>query len=125
MLNGRHVLIVEEEFLIALDIRQMLEEAGVADIVIAPTAAEALTLPLDRLSLAIIEMPLGDQSAVALFETLRRAGIATIISTADGTFRHGMPGFAAPVVIKPFAANELTTACRRALGGEHSPPPAA
>src|SRR3569832_2994457 len=41
-LTGKRCLVVDDEFLIALDIQQALEQAGAAEVVCAGTTAEAL-----------------------------------------------------------------------------------
>src|SRR5579872_587801 len=44
VLSGKHCLVLDDEFLIALDIQQILERAGAAQVVCVASATEALKL---------------------------------------------------------------------------------
>src|SRR5690349_3613845 len=55
-LINRHVLIVEDEYLIADDIAQVLEQAGAAVVGPAPTRATALALlTSERIDIAVLD----------------------------------------------------------------------
>ena len=43
-LSGKRCLVLDDEFLIALDIQQMLERAGATEVICVASAAEALRL---------------------------------------------------------------------------------
>lgn len=118
MLTGKRVLIVEEEFLIALDIQRVLEAAHAAETTFARTVCEVETTPpsLGRFDLAIINVPEADPEANTFARALIEAGVALVISSAESTYRQGVPDFpGVPVVSKPFAEEQLLTACALAL----------
>lgn len=118
MLTGQTALVVEEEFLIALDIQRMLEAQGVGQTLFARTPAEAeqLRARWPEIALAIVEVRTGDAPALALAESLVAAGIPTVLITADINARHGIVGtLTLPVVIKPIPEEDMATAIRRAL----------
>lgn len=118
MLNGRTALVVEEEFLVALDIQRMLEALGVGQTLFARTAEEA---ELQRaswpdLGLAIVEVRSHRTAAHALVDGLRREGIPLVLTTADVTMGESSgpyPGLT--VLSKPLPEEAMATAIRHAL----------
>lgn len=117
-LNGKRILIVEAEFLIALEIQRILEAAGAGETVFARSTAEVAKLSevWDRFDLAIIDLSLGDDRAVALAHELGTLGIGLVITSSDVRLRHGVDGLPdVPVILKPFAEDEFVAACQIAL----------
>jgi CheY-like chemotaxis protein len=118
MLAGQTVLIVESEFLIALDIQRCLEAFGAAQTIFARNPAEVLCA-IDRwpgFGLALVEVRHQHDEDAALLRGLDKAGIKLVLLTADATLRRGHPGFpAAPVVMKPFLEDDLAGALQQAL----------
>jgi CheY-like chemotaxis protein len=118
MLTGQTILIVEEEFLIALDIQRVLESLKARQTVFARTAGEALNLS-DKWTdygLALVEFRDGDQDSLELARGLRDTGCRLVLTTSDVTLRRGtteMPD--TPVIIKPFLEEELASAVEKAL----------
>jgi DNA-binding response OmpR family regulator len=67
-LAGRVILIIEDETLIAIDIKETFEEAG-AKVIIAPTVAAALmAIQEPGLSGAIVDHALGDGDSSEICE---------------------------------------------------------
>ena len=114
MLEGVRILLVEEEFLVALDMQDILREAGVAEVETCRTTVEAMRLSerLGEYHLAIIEAQLGSPTAVEFARRLRAAGVAVVVSSADRTLSHLFPH--AGMLEKPFDAAALLLACRAA-----------
>ncbi len=118
MLNGKPVLVIEEEFLIALDIQRMLEGLGAGQVICARSAREAHAMHMHwtDVQLAIVEVALDQQSALQLVRRLLDSGIAVVICSADTALRRGVPEFPAlPVLIKPMAETELVAAINNVL----------
>lgn len=118
MLSDRHVLVVEAEFLIALDMQRILEQAHAARIVFARTIAEAADLGegVRAFDLALVELPPGDPAAVALARQLRSAGVAVAVTIAATDLQYGLPGLdGVPFLRKPFSDLDLLAACSLAL----------
>lgn len=118
MLNGRTALVVEEEFLIALDIQRMLETNGVGRILFARTTAEAEQLQASwpELGLAIVEVRGHGTAAHALVDSLRRAEIPLVLTTADvtlGTSSRAFPDLT--ILPKPIPEDVLASAIEQAL----------
>lgn len=119
MLDAIRILVVEEQFLIALDTQGILESAGGNQIVFARSSAEALVLG-DRLSefdLFVIDLPNADQNAVFLVRTLMDRGKAVVVTIGAPSALDGFPASSSLAsVMKPFGQDELLGGCRKALG---------
>ncbi len=117
MLSGERLLIIEEVFLIALDIQRALEGANAQHAVFARNFTEAAGL-LEQFSdfdLAIVNPPLPGTDEMAIAEHLASAGPAIVVCTAARIDLSGTGLAAAETISKPFSDEELLAACRRAL----------
>lgn len=120
MLNGKTVLVVEEEFLIALDLQRMLEALQAGPAMFARSTDEALGLRerWHQISLAIVELRPADEPGAELAAQLRAAAIPVVICTSDCSHRRGLPGLpGVPVVTKPILESDLEGAIAAALPG--------
>ena len=116
-LAGKRCLVLDDEFLIALDIQNILEVAG-AVVTCVADADEALTQlgGSKRFDLAIIDVMLGNMvTSTAVTGRLIELGIPFVFLTGmrsdDVNLRH--PGV--PVVEKPYVAEVLLRAAGMAL----------
>jgi DNA-binding response OmpR family regulator len=105
-----NVLIIEEEPLLALDIESVLADHGSVQVTHYRSAADASGVAgLQGFGLAVVEARLGAAETVALTERLARAGVATVVMSADRKslelFPHATP------LEKPFDARRLLAAC--------------
>ncbi len=119
MLAGRTVLIVDREYLIALDIQNTLEELGAGPAVIAHSAADAMDRAVNwqEAALAVVELEDGKADLEGLVRSLQFAAIPTIALTADQRLSRGhrlFPGI--PVLLKPVPGDDLAKAARSLLG---------
>lgn len=119
MLNGRTALIVEEDFLIALDIQRMLENQGAGQTLFArtPGEAEQLRASWPNIAIAIVELRSHDATTVPLIESLLGAAIPVILITSDAALRKN-PGLAhvdLTVLGKPVPEDAMADAIRHAL----------
>src|SRR6185312_2761502 len=89
-LTGRRCLVLDDEFLIALDIQQALEQAGAAEVVCCGNAAEALAAA--GTPFVFLTGLRGDSAEARVFRD-------------------------APVVEKPYDARALLAAIGQATGG--------
>jgi CheY-like chemotaxis protein len=118
MLNGRTALIVEEEFLIALDLQRMLETLGIAQTLFArtPEEAEQLSARWPEIAIAVIEVRLDGAATAQLVESLTAAAIPMVLVAADLDARHGLASTTdMPVIVKPVPDHALANAVRQAL----------
>lgn len=117
MLSGERLLIVEEEFLIALDIQRVLEDAHAAKAVFARNYKElaALEPRFAEFDLAIVTPPKLGTSEKLLLERLAQSGPALVICSANHVSAGEGELAGAGIVYKPFSDDELLDACKRAL----------
>lgn len=117
MLSREHLLIVEEEFLIALDIQRVIESANARQTVFARNFREVEKLG-DRLAdfnLAIVTPPRLGTNDEHIAERLVAAGAAIVVCSAARANLAGTSLDGSEVVYKPFSDDELLAACRRAI----------
>lgn len=116
-LSGRTVLVVEDQMLIALDLVEMLEDAGM--IVFGPAASvqEALellaTAPPD---IAILDVNLGDETSGTIARTLSAVGTPYLFSTGydeKGGVLSDFPDV--PIVRKPYDQRAMFGEIRKIL----------
>ena len=117
MLTGERLLIIEDEFLIALDIQRVIEEAGAKHTVFARNFDEAAALDgrFADFDLAIISPPRLGSDDQAIVDLLYAAGPAIVVCSATPDDLSGTSLTDAEVVEKPFTDGELLEACQRAL----------
>lgn len=119
---GLRALVVEAEYLIAAEIEQTLRDAGAEEVTLVRSASEALGLAAsgERFDVAILEASFGSPVAVALSNSLRAAGVAVVVTSAD----HAVQSlFAGSVPLgKPFDAEALLLACKAACGANLTQP---
>lgn len=117
MLHGRHVLIVEDETLIAMELADIVE--GSAGRVIGPfrtnknalAVLEPEALARTRIDAAILDLNLADGEATPTAERLVAAGVPVLICTA-GTLPRAMRQIEVdwPIHRKPIQAARLVAA---------------
>jgi CheY-like chemotaxis protein len=110
-MTGKRVLVVEDEFLVALDMETILGEAGFDVIGLAGSVAEALRLiAADQPDAVLLDNNLNGESAgaVAADLTARRVPFAFV----SGNDRQSLPPAFADVLLvrKPFDAARLVEA---------------
>ena len=114
-LAGHRVLVVEDEELIGLMLVDVLEELGAAVIGPAGTVAEALQLvEQEGLTGALLDLSLRGEPVYPVADRLLQQGVPYVFITGYGqghlVARHGH----APVLTKPFGAEQLAAALSRA-----------
>jgi CheY-like chemotaxis protein len=112
---AQRLLVVEDELLVALDIESILSEAGLVVLGPASTAAEALELIAGSApDAALIDANLGGEPITAVVQRLAERGIPFAYVTGYG--RESLPSaYPAPIVTKPFDADQLLAAARQLL----------
>jgi CheY-like chemotaxis protein len=120
IIAGKRFLVLDDEFLIALDIQQILEAEGAASVVCAANAADALAALQAgvKIDLAILDIKLSGASRTSLSvaATLTAQGIPFVFLTAMREDAEMRKFPKAPVVPKPYEAALLLDAIIRAFG---------
>jgi len=120
LLIGKRCLVLDDEFLIALDIQQTLEFAGAAQVTCVATVAEALALLRDSpdFDVAVLDVKLSipDRDSLGVAALLVAKGTPFVFLTGmrvDDVHAKLFPQ--APVIEKPYDAATLLEAVQRAL----------
>ena len=120
LLTGKRCLVLDDEFLIALDIQQILERSGAANVICPNSVADALAAIHDgpKFDVAVLDVKLGGMTCIGVATTLAAQGTPFIFLTGvRGDDEHIRQFPDAPVVTKPYQVPALLDALRRALTG--------
>ena len=115
-LNGRRILVVEDEALVAMLVEDALADAGATVIGPAATVAEALAL-LEREAqvphAAVLDLNLAGETSTPVADVLAARGVPFVVATGYGA--SGLPAGHAdvPVLAKPYDPDDLTSTLRR------------
>lgn len=105
----RRVLVVEDEFLIALDIQTLLEDLGCEVLGPCPSVAKALALLETELpDLAILDVNLGRERSTPVAEALRDRSVPYGLATGYDAAQLPEPALRdAPRIRKPISPSSL------------------
>jgi CheY-like chemotaxis protein len=115
-LQGLRVLVVEDEFLVAMDIEVMLRDLGCE--VVGPIGDLASALKAARretLDLALLDANLGGEPVTAVAEALVARAVPIMFCTGYQVENWCNRYPAAPTLMKPFQPADLRAALERAL----------
>ncbi|MEZ5366978.1 MAG: GAF domain-containing protein [Bryobacterales bacterium] len=121
-LDGYHVLVVEDQMMIALNTQRMLDELGADKVETAATTADALRL-LEQFErpVAVLDVNLGKETSIELASELRRRGIPFVFATGYSDSIMIPPDFHdVPVVRKPYSRKDLYEALMQVIEGAHA-----
>ncbi len=112
LLSGLRLLIVEDEFLIAMDVEQLCREHGAAETIVAGTAAELAELSADDgFDAAILDVMIEGHSTLDVARSLAERGIPFVFATGYSDRSDVFSAFpGVRVVGKPYAGEELVEA---------------
>ncbi|MDQ6433592.1 response regulator [Mesorhizobium sp. LHD-90] len=112
LLDGLRILVLEDEFLIAMDVEQICRDDGAADVAIARTLEEAdAAISSSAFDAAVVDLRLGNVSTIPFAEKLRQDGIPFVFASGytDLTeIASSFPG--ASIVGKPYSGEDLVAA---------------
>ena len=116
--QGRRILVVEDEMMIAMLVEDMLTELGCSVVGPAHAVGEALALAQADQSLdaALLDVNLAGEPVFAVADALRAIGVPAIFSTGYGAADLRAVDRGSPVLQKPFRAGDLARALGEALG---------
>jgi DNA-binding response OmpR family regulator len=116
-LAEKRILVVEDEFLIALDIETIIESVG-AEVKTANRVDQALVLIKDGASFdaAVLDLKLDRETSVAIAEQLQVQNVPFVFLTgAAGDASIAAQFKNAPVVGKPFDSDALFSALKQVM----------
>jgi len=117
--SGARILILEDEFLIADNLRTDLEALGAQVFGPALDCSAALELLWrERLDLAILDTQLGGETCQVVLEECQSQGIPVVIFSGHAS--DALPPFAVslPLLAKPYLHDALDKVVRTAIAGE-------
>jgi DNA-binding response OmpR family regulator len=111
-LAGRTILIVEDEFFLADDLKQILNEQNVHVLGPVPTLTEALRVLSDNhpIDCAVLDVNLGGKSVFPISATLMERNIPFLFATGYGSTRIPAQFSDVPRLEKPFISSVLIAA---------------
>ncbi|MGU3542298.1 response regulator [Methylobacterium sp. A52T] len=115
--NAKTALVVEDEMLFRLEVRDLLEAEGYA-VVEASNAAQALDRLVDGVVLVVTDVRMPgrmDGLALAREVTRRRSDVAVVVVSAQVTPQPGDLPDQVPFVERPFSENRFREAVDRAV----------
>jgi len=109
---GLSLLLVEDEYLIALDAEEMLRELGAAKIEVVGTFEDAQQRTQDgAFDLAVLDVNINGKLSYPLADNLRRRGIPFVFATGYGRHDYTLGEFeGAACVSKPYTIECLRQA---------------
>jgi CheY-like chemotaxis protein len=117
-LDGRRVLVVEDEMMIAMLVEDMLGELGCVVVGPVNTLADALELAGSAtvFDAALLDVNLAGQPVFPVADAVRAKGVPAIFSTGYGDAGLREVDRGAQVLQKPFRVGDLARALTAALG---------
>lgn len=110
------ILIVEDEFMVALDMDEALKDDGFAETAVAGKVDAAMAvLDEHEVTFAFVDLNLGPETSEPVLERLRREDIPFVVCTAYTADQ--VPGFArgSRIIHKPVDSNLLADEVRGTL----------
>jgi CheY-like chemotaxis protein len=109
-LKGRRVLVVEDEYLIAIDLASALEDAGAE--VVGPTGTVAGALELlekhgGHLDGAVLDVNVGDERVYPVADALAARGVPFVLATGYDETSVPVAYASAPRIEKPVDKSRL------------------
>jgi CheY-like chemotaxis protein len=114
-LKGASVLLLEDEFLIAMDAEEILKELGAAKVETAATLAEAERLAAgDGFDVAMLDVNINGEMSLPLARALRQRGVPVVLATGYEMRDEGLADCVA-WLRKPYSREGLQRALVTAL----------
>ncbi|MCW1382814.1 response regulator [Novosphingobium sp. KCTC 2891] len=113
---GKRILIVEDEFIVAAMLGDILEDEGAVLLGPAGTLAEGLALAGgEALDAAVLDWNLGGEPGAPIARALRERGVPFVIATGYGVVQDEFSGVT--VLSKPYQPGALVAELARLTGG--------
>jgi CheY-like chemotaxis protein len=117
-LDGVRVLVVDDEFLIALDLEAVLQDAGAASVVICTSVEDGVeAIEHERFDIAVLDVRLGGQTSAPIARLLADKGVQFVFYSGQGlpaALHQRFPD--APVLAKPARHGAVVEMMRQQLG---------
>jgi CheY-like chemotaxis protein len=118
LLDGLRILVLEDEFLIAMDVEQLCRDNGAAEVEIARDLTEIDGREVGaQFDAAIVDLMLGGTSTLEFAFGLRQAGVPFVFAsgyTDASEIKASFPGV--KLIGKPYSGEDLVQALAEACG---------
>src|SRR5882724_5175177 len=115
--SSRRVLVVEDEFLVASTLEEMLDDLGFVVVGPVPRLAEALQVAWEAdFDIALLDVNLAGQHVFPVAEALAKRGIPFVFMSGYGSQALPATFKDRPNIGKPFKSDRLSDALVAALG---------
>jgi DNA-binding NtrC family response regulator len=122
VLAGRHVLIVEDEPLIAMDLEMVLNEAGCASVSTATTLADAIAqIGARRFDVAVLDVTLHGSKVYPAADALAERAVPFLFMTGHSTNAMPERHRDRPLLGKPYDPAGLIATVARVVSGRERP----
>ena len=122
LLNGLRVLVLEDEFLIAMDVEQLCRDNGAADVIVAGALSGIDLDGSPGFDVAIVDLMLGGVSTLDLARQLRARAIPFVFASGYSSTDDIVAEFTdIPMVPKPYSGADLIEAVAAVAGREAAP----
>ena len=119
-LSGRHILVAEDEYMIAMDLRRDLRAEGAVVIGPAPSVEKALDIieGEPRVDAALLDINLAGEPVFPLADLLRERGVPLLFAT--GYDMDAIPKKFAdvPCCVKPLNIDDVLAALKKVVSGD-------
>lgn len=108
VLSGLHILVLEDEFLIAMDVEQLCRDHGASEVTIVQTLEGTSKIDLEKIDAAVIDVMLAGVPTLDFASALKERGLPFVFASGYTDFKNistGFPGVA--LVGKPYAGEDL------------------
>ncbi|AZO21361.1 response regulator [Mesorhizobium sp. M1E.F.Ca.ET.045.02.1.1] len=118
LLDGLRILVLEDEFLIAMDVEQLCRDHGAADVVVVRDLAEIDQRDgLSWFDAAIVDLMLGGVSTLGFAARLRGGGVPFVFASGHSDADEIESSFPEiRLVAKPYSGDDLIEAVALACG---------
>ena len=119
ILDGKHVLLIEDSMLIALTAEDALRALGAAQVNVAPSSSAAKkAIEQGGVDFAVLDFNLGNETSLPIAEDLIARGIPVVMATGYGTDLDLSATLKeVPVVTKPYDLRSLAPKIAQAIRG--------
>ena len=117
-LAGKRVLVVEDEYYIAADLRQMLDEEGAVVVGPAGCLQDGVALAVPPLDAALLDVNLHGESSFALADRLEADAVPYMFLTGYDAWAIPERFGAVPRLTKPFVMASVVDAVERMVEGK-------
>jgi DNA-binding response OmpR family regulator len=121
--GGLAVLLLEDEYLVALDAKQILEELGVRNVEVVNTISGAEPYAEDkRINLALLDVNINGEMSFKLAAMFRQRGVPVVFATGYELTRLPLPELEWGVCLtKPYTKESMKRAILAALAPDRQP----